>query len=44
MGVHWSKDIDQTLAARERTIPARLVGFQCDSGVRRVCSGGRRVL
>jgi len=44
MGVNWSKDIDQTLAAAKEQFPSHLAGFQRGSGLRSMCSAGGRVL
>jgi hypothetical protein len=44
MGMNWSKDIDQTLAAAKEPVSPHSVGFQCDSGLRSLCSAGCRVV
>ena len=38
MGVNWSTDINQTLAAAKGAIPPHLAGLQRGSGLRSLCS------
>jgi len=44
IGVNWSKDIDQTLAAAKEQLRPILLDFQRGSGMRSLCSAGWRVV
>ncbi len=44
MGVNWSKDIDQTLAAAKEQFRPILLDFSASPGLRSLCSVGCRVV